>query len=332
VITLKFKHLSLEERERLYLWRELGVSCREIGRRLGRDHKTISKEIKRNTKYGKKYLPCTAQKRAERVGNKQRYKAPLKSPEIFLYVREHLRKPYHWTPEMISGHMKYDIKGISIDKETIYRYIYSKKAKKYKLWTHLPCGRSKRMKKNGRRVQNRGKVPNAVYIGLRPKIINDRKQFGHWETDNVESPRKSKPSLSVIVERKLRLVIITKIPNQTSNVKSKSLIKRLNNYPVQLRRSITQDNGKENYSHQNTTLKLGTKMYFCNPYHSWEKGAVENRNKIIRRFFPKGTDFAKISNNEVKYVENVINNMPLKCLKYKTAYEKLRELNLLTNH
>lgn len=329
---MSFKQLSLEEREKLYLWNELGISYREIGRRLGRDHKTISLEIKRNTKYGKKYLPCVAQKRALRIGTKQRYKAPLKNPKVFLYVREHLRKPYYWTPEMIAGHLPHDLKGESIDKETIYRYIYSKRAKKYKLWKLLTCGRIKRMKKGGRKVLNRGKVPNSLSIDLRPKIINNRIQYGHWETDNVEGTRKSKPALSVTVERKLRLVIITKIPNQTSIVKSEALIKRLNKYPVQLRRSITQDNGKENYAHGITKKELGTIMYFCHAYHSWEKGGVENRNKIIRRFFPKGTDFSKITKREISTVEDTINNMPLKCLKYKTAYEKLVELNLFTNH
>lgn len=322
----EFKHLSLEEREKLFLWNELGVSFREIGRRLGRDHKTISYEIEQNTKYGKKYLPCVAQRRAERIGNKQRYRAPLKGPEIFLYVREHLRSPYFWTPEVISGRIELDIKSASIDTETIYRYIYSKKAIKYKLWEYLPSGRRKRMKKCGRKIRNNGKVPNAISIDCRSKIISNRKQVGHWETDNVEGPKTSRPALCVTVERVIRFHLISKIPNQTALVKSGSLVERLSGFPQELRKSITQDNGRENYTHEITGSMLGTNMYFCHAYHSWEKGTVENRNKAIRRFFPKGTDFTYVSGAEIQAVENILNNTPMKCLRFLTPYEKMNKI------
>ena len=321
-----FKHLNLEEREILFLWNELGVSFMEIGRRLGRDHKTISMEVKRNTKYGKRYLPCFAQKRAVRIGNKQRYKAPLKGPQIFLYVREHLRSPYFWTPEIISGRIKLDIKSASIHTETIYRYIYSKKAIKYKLWKYLPSGRHKRMKKLGRKVHCKGKVPNAISIDNRSKIISNRKQVGHWETDNVEGPRASRPALSVTIERVIRFHLISKIKDQTALVKSGSLIDRLSEFPQELRKSITCDNGRENYAHENTKAILGTKMFFCHSYHSWEKGTVENRNKAVRRFFPKGTDFTYVSDAEVQAVEDILNNMPMKCLGFLTPYEKMNKM------
>jgi IS30 family transposase len=320
----EFKHLSLEEREKLFLWNETGVSFREIGRRLKRDHKTISYEIEQNTKYGRKYLPCIAQRRAERVSLKQRYQAPLKGPEIFLYVREKLR--CFWTPDMISGRIGIDTKGSSIDGETIYRYIYSKK-----LWRYLPTGRRKRMKKLGRKIRNKGKVPNAVSIDLRSKVAGRRKQPGHWETDNIEGPRSSRPALSVTVERAVRFHVVSKIPNQTASVKSKALVERLSMFPGRVLRSITQDNGKENYSHEVTGKILGTKMYFCHPYHSWEKGTVENRNKALRRFFPKGTDFTYVSEEEVKAVENILNNQPMRCLGYLKPYEKMQKVLSLVN-
>lgn len=306
------------------------VSFREIGRRLGRDHKAISYEIEQNTKYGKKYLPCIAQKRADRVGNKQRYKAPLKRPEIFLYVREHLR--LFWTPEIISGRIRLDIRGASIDPETVYRYIYSKKARKYKLWKYLPSARFKRMKKLGRKVHNKGKISNAVSIDARSKAVAKRKQIGHWETDNVEGPKISLPALSVAVERVIRFHVIAKIPNQTAVVKSNSLVTRLSGFPKTLLKSITQDNGRENYAHELTKSMLGTNMYFCHAYHSWEKGTVENRNKAIRRFFPKGTDFNYVSDVEVIAVESILNNMPMKCLGYLTPYEKMQKVLTAANH
>ena len=325
-----YSHLNIEERERLFGWKKVGLSLRDMAEKLNRNVSTVSRELKKNTRYGKEYLPYLAQKRAVRIGNKQRYKAPLKNPEIFLYVREKLR--LFWTPEIISGRIHLDIKGASIDTETIYRYIYSRHAVKYKLWKYLPSGRHKRMKMYGRKVRNKGKVPNAISIDNRSKIIDKRKQVGHWETDNVEGPKTSRPALSVTVERALRFHVISKIPNQTAVVKSNSLVTRLSEFPKTLLKSITQDNGRENYAHESTTTRLGTAMFFCHAYHSWEKGTVENRNKSIRRFFPKGTDFNYVTEEEIQAVESILNNMPMKCLRYLTPYEKMEKVLTVANH
>lgn len=331
MIYLPFKHLSLEEREKLYAWKEKGLSLRKIAKKLDRPHSTLVRELKRNTKYGKEYLPCVAQARAKRVGDNQRYKAPLKSPEVFLYVREHLRSPHFWTPEMISGRISLDIKGTSISTETIYQYIYNPKNRKYKLWEKLPSGRKKRRKKLGRKVQKNSRIPHAVSIDLRPKSANNRTKLGHWETDNVESPRASRPALSVCVERKIRFISISKVKNKTALEKTKSLIKTFSKLPPPLKQSITLDNGSENTSHIKIAQILGTKMYFCHPYHSWEKGSVENRNRVIRRFFPKGTDFSLVTLEQLKFVETVINNMPLKVLKFKKPSEKMQQLEFKLN-
>lgn len=324
----QFKHLSLLERELLFGGLKERKSLRVIAQGLGRNHGSLSRELKNNTKYGRKYLPCLAQKRAERVGTRQRYQAPLKNPEIFLYVREHLRSPHFWTPEIISGKIGLNIKGASVGVETIYRYIFSKKVRKDKLWQYLPLGRKKRQKRNGRKVQNRGKVPNALSIDLRPKRINQRKEVGHWETDNLEGVRPEKTALSVSVERSLRLVLMTKMLNQTSAEKVRALEERLKPLPSCFKLSITQDNGKENYAHEEVKRSLGTQMYFCHAYHSWEKGGVENRNRVIRRFFPKGTDFTKVSKKEIQNVEQIINSTPMKCLRFLTPYEKMQQLML----
>lgn len=323
-----FKHLSLLEREKIFGWKKVGLSNREIGQRLNRHHASIGREIKNNTKYGKTYFPCLAQKRSLRIGDRQRHHAPLKSPEIFLYVRTHLRSPFFWTPEMIAGRIGLDIKEASLCPETVYGYIYSRGARKDKLWEYLPSGREKRKKKQGRKVQNKGKVPNAVSIDLRPRIVGKRKVPGHWETDNVEGPRPSKPALSVSQEMVVRFTFMTRVANQTAKVKTQALTKRFKPLPEELRLSITQDNGKENYGHEETRQELGAEMYFCHAYHSWEKGGVENRNRVIRRFFPKGTDFGKVSDEEVAKVEYIINSMPMKCLGFATPYEKMDQLML----
>lgn len=323
-----FKHLSLLEREKLYGGLKSGRTLREIAAELDRDHTVLGRELKRNTKYGQEYLPCLAQKRAERVGFRQRCHAPLKSSEIFLYAREHLRRPFYWTPQVISGRIGIDFKGSSVGIETIYRYIYSRPARRDELWQYLPSGHKKRRRKTGRKVQNKGKVPNALSIDLRPRIVGKRKVPGHWETDNVAGPRPSKPALSVSQERVVRFTFMTRVVNQTARVKTQALTKRFKLLPEELRLSITQDNGKENYGHEETKQRLGTQTYLCHAYHSWEKGGVENRNRVIRRFFPKGTDFAEVSDEEVAKVEYIINSMPMKCLGFATPYEKMDQLIL----
>lgn len=317
---MSFKHLNLEERELMYGMLKQGFSHRKIAEKLNRTQSSISREIKRNTKYGKDYLPCYAQKRYERETKRQRYQAPLKNPEIFLYVRQKLR--LGWSPEIISGRIRLDIKGSSIDKETIYRYIYSERGKSYQLWKHLPKSRKKRMVKEGRIVRNKGKVPNAVSITKRPKYILKRKQIGHWETDNMEGKKSSKSALSVSIERSTRYTRITKISNQTKVVKTKAVIEELLGLPS---KTLTMDNGKENYGHEDISKALDIKIYFCHAYTSQEKGSVERRIKDIRRFIPKGKSIHRVSNKRVQQIEDWINNKPMKCLGYLTPYEKMQQ-------
>lgn len=322
----KYTHLNLEEREKLFAWKEKGLSLRAIAKKLNRSHSTLSRELKRNQRYGKGYLPCYAQRRYVRISTKQRYQAPLKGPEIFLYVREHLRHPYYWSPEIIAGKLNKDTKGrLTITPECIYQYIYSKKARKAKLWRYLTCGRKKRMKKYGRKIRNRGKVPNAVSISKRPKYIQKRKQVGHWETDNMEGPKTSKAALSVTRERATRYTKLTKMKDQTMLVKSNILVTDLNDFPNEVLRSITQDNGKENYAHKITQKHLGTKMYFCHAYTSQEKGGVERAIKDVRRFIPKGTPLTRVAKDKIEWIEHWLNNKPMKCLDYATPYERMQK-------
>lgn len=316
----KYTHLTLEEREKMYAWLVAGMSLRKIANKLGRNHATLSRELKRNTKYGNEYMPCHAQKQYKRVSQRQRYQAPLKNPEIFLYVRAKLR--LGWSPEIISGRIIMDIKEASIDKETIYRYIYSDRGKRYALWKHLPNGRKKRMSKKGRVVRNKGKVPNAVSISKRPKYIEHRRQVGHWETDNMEGTKTSKSALSVIIERSTRYTKITKIKNQTKILKTQSVIDDMRHLPS---RTLTMDNGKENYGHKDIEKTLGVKIYFCHAYTSYEKGSVERRIKDIRRFIPKGTPINSINKRRIQQIEDWINHKPMKCLGYLTPYEKMQQ-------
>ena len=330
-----YKHLSLEEREKLYFLKGQGLSLRDIGKILGRKHSSLSRELRRNkTGLGKEsreylifeYIPCKAQIKADKRAIKQRIKAPLKETLIWLFVREHLREPFNWTPEEISGRLPKIHGGKSICTEAIYQYIYSKKAKRCKLWELLPNARKHRMKKLGRKVQRSGKIPGSISIDLRPKVVGRRKQFGHWETDNIIGKNTDDSALSVSVERVTRYTILTKLNNRSAQTKTDTLVKRLLRFTVQSRRTLTADNGKENSYHNQITVQTTMKVFFCHAYHSWEKGTVENTNQRIRRFIPKGLSMDQISEEYIKQLEYKLNNSPRKCLNYLTPQEKMNIL------
>ena len=320
-----YKHLTLQEREKLYGFKMSGLTISEIARRLGRNKGTISRELERHSKYDKKYLPCLAQRQADKNGNKQRRRAPLKSPTVFLYVRQHLRED-QWSPEIIAGRLQIDHPGESIHFETIYRYIYRPSMRRFNYRQYLTLKRNRRMKKLGRSVNKQSKIPNAVSIDLRSKLVLRRKQPGHWETDNMEGIRSDKTVVSVTTERVTRFTLITKLDNHQSKTKIWALAQRTNNLPDIFRGTITADNGAENTKHQELTALTGMPVYFCHPYHSWEKGGVENMNGRIRKYFLKGVSLDNVTPEEIAWAEGKINTTPRKCLQYLTPYEMMQKI------
>lgn len=320
----RYKHLNLEEREILFAGLESGKSLRDIGEGLGRDHTSLSREWKRNAKYGRPYIPCRAQGTAEKRGKEQREKAPLKEPLIFLYVREHLR--LGWSPEQISGRLPIDYPGKHICVESVYQYVYHQRNQGEKLWQYLPLTRKKRMKKNGRSVKRKGRIPNARSIELRPKSVDKRKKLGHWETDNMEGKRSDESVVSVSTERVSRYLMIDKLLARGAAPKTDLVKDRFLDFPKPARRSLTTDNGAENTNHEEITDYLNMPVYFCHAYHSWEKGTVENTIGRIRRFIPKGESVDPIPEREIKMIEDKMNHTPRKCLQFRTPYEKMQEL------
>src|SRR3972149_4743867 len=325
-----FHHLHLEEREKLFFWHEQGVSLRDIGKRLKRSHTSLGKELKRNKMgVGKRsreytvfhYVPCRAQKKAEQRAGNQRRKAPLKEPLIFLYVREHLRPPYCWTPEEIAGRLPVDYPVHTMDDETIYRYIYGKKQKRMKLWRYLVRHRKKRMAHHGRKVIDRGQVVEAIHITKRPKYIEKRRQPGHWETDNMEGMRSDRTGISVTVERRARIVRLRKLADHAAHTKTTALLKQFAGEPPSLKRTMTLDNGPENKDggrFRNTSAMI---VYKTTPYHSWEKGTGENTVGRVRRYVPKGTSVDDVPEYTLMMIEDRMNNTPRKCLGFLTPNE-----------
>lgn len=319
----KYVHLSLVEREILFGFKKEGLSFRAIAIRLGRSHSTVTREWKRYTRYGREYLPIKSHTKAKMLESAQRTKAPLKSKEVYLYVRDKLR--HGWSPETIAGRLSLDHSGTSIGIETIYRYIYnSRKTRGEHLWRYLTQHRRKRLTLHSRKVKGH-KWNNVLKIDERSTEINQRCSYGHWETDDMEGIRSDSARVSVSVERKSRFVLYDKLGNHKPITKSQSLTDTLHKLPRHMVLSLTCDRGIENQYHQNTSASLGSiPVYFCNPYHSWEKGSVENSIKRLRRFLPKHTSLKDLSPTYLKQLETYANHTPRKCLGYKTPFEVLQ--------
>ncbi|RJQ25311.1 IS30 family transposase [Candidatus Parcubacteria bacterium] len=322
-----YHHLSLEEREKLFARKESRESLREIARRLGRSHSSLSRELKRHTKYGKNYLPCIADRRSTIWADRQRYRAPLKCPLVFLYLRKHLRKPYYWSPEQIAARLSIDYPEYSFNDETIYRYIYSQRSKTrgMKLWQHLTFHRKRRMKKHGRKVKA-VRLPTALPIEMRPEAANTRCEAGHWETDNVGTVTTDKTGISATVERKSRVMRIRKLKDQKSQTKRKALVIQLKHENQTLRKTMTIDRGSENSQHEKFTKQTMMPVYACNSYHSWEKGSIENGIGRLKKFVPKKQSVDNLTQKDLTRIENIMNNTPRKCLGYLTPNEMLERI------
>ena len=312
-------HLSLTEREKISILRAQGIAVRQIGKALNRDPSTISRELTRNAPPVHKgyYLGHKADQRAtERKSNAHQRQRP-KNNAIRQHVEAKLKT--EWSPELIAGRIALECPGFSISHEAIYQYIYTEH---HELVQYLPRAHKRRQKRGHSRKHRKSHIPHRVSIDNRPHYIEKRIQIGHWELDTVVS-RQSKAALLVSVERKTRFTTLAKLDGKTAQATKNSIVDRLLSFPPHLRRTLTYDNGSENTEHETVNQLLGTKSYFCNPYRSWEKATVENTIGLVRRFFPKKTDFAKVDTSDIKYVEYWLNNRPRKCLKYFTPLEIL---------
>jgi len=326
-----YTHLSLAEREELYALKKAGKSLGNIAKKLGRNKSTLSRELKRNRTYTRGlekistlYLPCRAQEKYKKRATKQRSQASWKGSGVLLYVKDHLTDD-GWSPEQIAGRYCLDNPGKKLTHETIYNIIYAPHNKKEKLWTYLHRHKKKRQKMSGRNVHKESRIPEAVSIDKRPKVVQRRKQLGHWETDNVVGKQTDKTALSVTVERKIKVTIMSKV-NKGAQDKTNKLIARMSKLPKNLRKTMTADNGSENTKHKEIAESLSLLMYFCHAYHSWERGTGENTNGRIRYFIPKGVSIDSIDEETIQAVEWKINNTPRKCLGWKKPIEVLEEI------
>ncbi len=308
----KYKRITLHEREKIAVWRSAGLSYRDIGHKLGRDASSLCREVNRNRHPA--YWPNKAHERAlarTKEGHKRRR---LKDRAIRNEVEAMLSKG--WSPELISGRLKRDHpQWDTVSHEAIYQWIYNERPDLVGYLLRAHPKRHRRWKASRHKMR----IPERVSIQDRPARINERREPGHWEADLVVGSGSS--ALQVAVERSSRLTRIRKIPNKSADSSRRALYSLLSPIPAHLRRSITYDNGLENVEHNVLNKDLGMRSWFCEPYHSWEKGQVENTNGLIRRFIPKRSRIDDLPDDKIIEVENWINDRPKKVLAFRTPNE-----------
>jgi len=316
----QYRHLRIDERERIAQLKNEGTGLSEIARQLGRDKGTISREVKRNgAPLYNSYTPCRAQHRSDERRRTASRRKRIRDEIIRGYVHEKLFAG--WAPEQISGRLPLEHPGLSISAEAIYQYIYDAKSEdREDLIACLRRSHKKRKQRAVGRKQKKTKIPNRISIEERPQAVEGRRIYGHWEGDSIIS-RKSTFALNSLTERKSRLILITRMKRKGAKETLDAVTNRLGVLPQKFRRTLTLDNGTENTKHEVITEEIGVKCYFAHPYASWERGTNENANGLVRRYFPKGTDFAKITDGQVALVERLLNNRPRKCLGFKTPIE-----------
>ncbi len=323
--SLNYKHLSSEERDKIAYLRAQGKSISDIAEIIGRNKATISREIKRNrSPIYDVYLANKAHERALKRKHESVQRQRIRNPLARRYIMKKLK--LKWSPELISGRLALEYPEapkLRISHEAIYQFIYDKSTRtEHNLVPYLARAHQRRRLRTHSHRHKNLHIPQRVSIKERPMEVQARIQPGHWEADTLIS-RNSKAALAVALERTTRFLHLAKLPAKTSQSMRCALTRRLSRYPQTLLRSITYDNGCENVEHEYTNKVLGTQSYFCEPFHSWEKASIENAIGLIRRFFPKKTDFDLITKEQVKRVETLLNTRPRKCLDYQTPNEVL---------
>ena len=311
----KYTHITGKDRETLYILKKEGMPVKEIARRLGKHKSSVYKEINRNSDRKLGYLPDRAnekafKRRAIRVKKLSRY------PKLKSYVIAKLEDGL--SPEMISGRAKYEGLPVVASSETIYQFVYSEEGSKLGLFKHLRMKRAKRGKLHGRKP--RGIILNRISIHDRPVAIEDRQQFGHYEGDLVINKKSMSQNVSVVLERKTRFVRLNKNESKKSTHVMQKIFNTMASLPAQARKSITFDNGKE-FAKHDVLRVIKTETYFCDAYASWQKGGVENVNRILRWFLPSNVPLSDLTEGQLDQIEIKINGLPRKCLGFRTAAE-----------
>ncbi len=305
-------------------------SFQDIARALNRRTSTISREVSGGGCNKHTYRAAKAQRRAQRNASKRKAgKHRLDNEQrLWKYIRDKLKKK-KWSPRQIAEELKKDYPldmTMRISPEAIYTYIYvlPRGALKKELTACLRQGR-KRRHKQSRGVKMERKIEDMLSIEERPKEAADRIIPGHWEGDLIIG-KNNRSALGTLVERTTRTTILVPVKNREAETVAKAFAKEVKKLPGQMKLSMTYDQGREMAQHKLFTNISGIKVYFAHPRSPWERGTNENTNGLIRQFFPKGTDFNKVSRYEVKKVQSLLNGRPRATIGFQKPYEVFNQL------
>ncbi len=325
----KYHRISFFEREEISRQIALGSSLRVIAYSLSRAPSSIFREIRQSGIVELKYYRAIF---AQQQSNKARYKLRknrklANNALLRKFVLSHLTK--NWSPEQIAKRLIVlypNDMSMHISHETIYSYIYIQPRGTFKrrLVSYLRRSHKYRRKKNGGRGKPGG-IQDYFSIEERPPEVANRIIPGHWEGDLMIG-RRNASVIGTLVERTTRMAFVVKLKNQDASTIRKAFGEEFRSLPKGLKRTLTYDQGGEMSQHKLFTKQTKITVYFAHPHSPWERGTNENTNALLRQYFPKGTDFSKISRTRIKEVQDELNDRPRKTLGFYTPHEKFSEL------
>ncbi len=318
--------LRLSEREEISRGLRAQLSLRTIARQLRRAPSTISREVRDNG--GRTGYRAARSDRAawDRTRRPKRCKFACR-PALCRTVSVKLE--LKWSPQQIAGWLKRehpDDEHRRVSHETIYRslFIQTRGVLKKELLAHLRATRAIRRSRHASlKCDGLGQIKDAISIRERPAAVEDRAIPGHWEGDLIAGSRNS--YVATLVERRSRYVLLAKVANKDTASVVAALVRQVQHLPRELRRSLTWDRGKELADHKRLTLATDLEVYFCDPHSPWQRGTNENTNRLLRQYFPKGTDLSVHSQAKLNAVARELNERPRKTLQYHSPAEKFAE-------
>ena len=311
-------HLTPTKRSQLEVLMKLGKKQTEIAELLEVAQSTVSRELRRiKNPYESFYAQMDAETKRHKAYEKRIFWWK-RDPDLLKHVIKHLRK--RWSPEHIVGDLRRQRKP-SVSAKTIYEYV----------WKHPALHRYLRYKGKspwrGGPVGDRTCIANRRDISERPKCVDTRRRYGDWESDLIIG-KEHKGAIATFVERKSRYTCAVLLRNQSSREFLRAARRVFRSFPLQLRRTMTHDNGSEIALHERITRSVQIMVYCARPYHAWERGLCEQTNGLIRDYFPKGTDFRTLTQQRLDTVIESINTRPRHCLQFrspKMVFEKVRK-------
>jgi IS30 family transposase len=318
--------LTLAEREEISRGLRVQLSLRAIALQLKRAPSTISREVRRNGGRAGYRAAWSDQAAWERARRPKPCKLACRQALCRTISAKLQRK---WSPQQIAGWLKRahpDDETARVSHETIYRslFIQTRGVLKKELLAHLRATRAIRRSRHASlKRDGLGQIKDAVSIRERPATVEDRAIPGHWEGDLIAGSRNS--YIATLVERHSRYVLLAKVPNKDTASVVAALVGQVQHLPRELRRSLTWDRGKELADHKRLTLATDLDVYFCDPHSPWQRGSNENTNRLLRQYFPKGTDLAVHSQAKLNTVARELNERPRKTLNYNSPAEKFDE-------